>query len=88
MPNVEVLVIVTVTDDSGPTTKSFQGQGAADAMAALKNADTAMELIFQDDQAWTEDRKYRYKEQLKVHQNEVTQRQMEIINEGRQGQSA
>ncbi len=87
MLNVEVLVIVTVTDETGPTIKSFQGRGGADAMAALKNADQAMEMIFQDDLAWEDDANYRYREQLKVHEEQVTQIAMDKVAEGRQGQA-
>ena len=89
MPNkIEVLVIVTVTDDDGPTVKSFQGTGINDAMAALSNADRAMDLIIAADDAWTEDFKYRYREQLKIHEEPIAQANQEEIAEGRQGQEA
>ena len=88
MPNVEVLVIVTVTDDNGPTTKSLQGKGLSDALAALKNADQAIDLIIAEDGAWTENFKYRYREQLKAYEDRKTQIVMDEVVEGRQGQGA
>ena len=87
-PRVEVLIIVTVTDGDGPTTKSFQGKGVNDAMAALKNADRAMDLIISEDAQWTENFKYRYKEQLQIREEQLYQAEMADIEEGRQGQSA
>ncbi len=87
-PKVEVLVIVTVTGDDGPRSKSFQGQGVADALAALKNADRAMDLIIAEDAAWDENRRYRYREQLQIHEEQLYQTEMEQIEEGRQGQGA
>ena len=85
---VEVLIIVTVTDDSGPTTKSFQGKGVNDAMAALKNADRAMDLIISEDSQWAENFKYRYRDQLQIREDQLHQVEMTEIEEGRQGQSA
>ncbi len=87
-PKVDVLVIVTVTDDEGPTTKSFQGKGLIDAMAALKNADRAMDLIIAEDAEWDQNRKYRYREQLQIHEQQLAQVEAEKVEEGRQGQGA
>ena len=88
MPNVEVLIIVTVTDDNGPTTKSFQGKGVNDALAALKNADQALDLIIAEDDAWTENFKYRYRDQLKIYEDRKIKITMDDVAEGRQGQGA
>ncbi|MEE8465542.1 MAG: hypothetical protein V3S68_03635 [Dehalococcoidia bacterium] len=87
-PKVEVLVIVTLTGDEGPVSKPFQGKGIADALAALKNADRAMDLIIAEDDAWHENRRYRYREQLQIREEQLYQTAMEQVKEGRQGQDA
>ncbi len=51
MRNIEVLIIITITDEEGPETQSFHGSGDVMVMQALKDADTALNTQFDLDRA-------------------------------------
>ena len=89
MDKVEVLVIVTVTgEDGAPVSKNFRGEGIKDCIAAVKNADQAINLIIDNENEWTENRLYQFRVQLKEYDDRVSQAMMAEVDEGRQGQEA
>ena len=48
---IEILIIVTITDEDGPETQSFHGSGDISVMQAMKDADAALNAQFELDRA-------------------------------------
>ena len=48
---IEILIIVTITDEEGPETQSFHGSGDISVMQAMKDADAALNAQFELDRA-------------------------------------
>ena len=48
---IEILIIVTITDEDGPETQSFHGLGDISVMQAMKDADAALNAQFELDRA-------------------------------------